>query len=44
MLDLINPLREELSYFFINTLLNLVDSLMRKADAVIVENGGSTSY
>uniref|UniRef100_A0A3P8W229 Tc1-like transposase DDE domain-containing protein n=1 Tax=Cynoglossus semilaevis TaxID=244447 RepID=A0A3P8W229_CYNSE len=42
--DLTNALLEEWSKILINTLLNLVDSLTRRVEAVIAAKGGPTSY
>uniref|UniRef100_A0A667WWW4 Tc1-like transposase DDE domain-containing protein n=1 Tax=Myripristis murdjan TaxID=586833 RepID=A0A667WWW4_9TELE len=42
--DLTNALLEEWSKIPINTLLNLVDSLPRRVEAVIAAKGGPTSY
>ena len=40
--DLTNALLEEWSNIPIDTLLNLVDSLLRRVEAVIAEKGGPT--
>ena len=42
--DLTNALLEEWSKIPINTLLNLVESLPRRVEAVIAAKGGPTSY
>ncbi|KAL7857365.1 hypothetical protein SRHO_G00162640 [Serrasalmus rhombeus] len=42
--DLTNALLEERSKIPINTLLNLVERLPRKVEAVIAAKGGPTSY
>ena len=42
--DLINALLEEWSKIPINTLVNLVESLPRRVEAVIAAKGGPTSY
>ena len=42
--DLTNALLEEWSKIPINTLLNLVESLPRRAEAVIAAKAGPTSY
>ena len=42
--DLTNVLLEEWSKIPINTLLNLVDSLPRRVEAVLAAKGGPTSY
>ena len=42
--DLTNALLEEWSKIPINTLLNLVESLPRRVEAVIATKGGPTSY
>ena len=42
--DLINALLEEWSQIPINTLLNLVESLHRRVEAVIAAKGGPTPY
>uniref|UniRef100_A0A3Q2D7V8 Tc1-like transposase DDE domain-containing protein n=1 Tax=Cyprinodon variegatus TaxID=28743 RepID=A0A3Q2D7V8_CYPVA len=42
--DLTNALLEEWSKIPINTLLNLVDSLPRRVEAVLAAKGGPTSY
>ena len=41
--DLTNALLEEWSKIPINTLLNLVESLHRRIEAVVAANGGPTS-
>ena len=42
--DLTNALLEEWSNIPIDTLLNLVDSLLRRVEAVIAAKGGPTQY
>ena len=42
--DLTNALLEEWSKISINTLLNLVESLPRRVEAVIAAKSGLTSY
>ena len=42
--DLINALLEEWSNIPTDTLLNLVDSLPRRVEAVIAAKGGPTQY
>ena len=42
--DLTNALLEEWSKMPVNTLLNLVKSLPRRIEAIIVAKGGLTSY
>ena len=42
--DLTNALLEEWSTIPINTLLNLVERLPRRGEAVVAAKGGPTSY
>ena len=44
VLDLKNAFLEELSNILIDTLLNLVNSLPRRVEAVIATKGGPTQY